>query len=117
LPNVSPQFFVRIKPKWKYKLTAVEIVGYGKSSITRPNLFAENRFWLSDVSVESKSNLQRLIAFGLSKKEAKTWLSKEPNYHDRRKVTEEKNRRKGNSTQHRNIKIIGRTDVLTNLQN
>jgi hypothetical protein len=44
---------------------------------------------LSGSSVELESNLQRLVRFGLSKKEAQLWLSKEPNYFiSRRKVTD-----------------------------
>lgn len=42
---------------------------------------------LSGLSIEFESNLQMLIRFGLSSKEARTWLSKEPNY-SRRKVTD-----------------------------
>jgi hypothetical protein len=31
---------------------------------------------------------KKAIRFGLSKKEAKIWLSKEPNYNNKRKVTD-----------------------------
>jgi len=56
LSNISPQFFVRIMPKWKYKVTTIEVVGYSKSRITRVDLFAEKRFWLEKEYTEIEGN-------------------------------------------------------------
>jgi hypothetical protein len=56
IPKVSPQFFVRIKPQWKYKITTIEVVGFSKSRITRVDLFAEKRFWLEKEYTEIEGN-------------------------------------------------------------
>jgi hypothetical protein len=56
IPKVSPQFFIRIKPRWKYKINTIEVVGYSKSRITRVNLFAEKRFWLEKEYTDTEGN-------------------------------------------------------------
>jgi hypothetical protein len=48
LPNTCPQVTVLIKPRWKYEVKIIEVVGYAQSKITRLDHFAKKRFWLEN---------------------------------------------------------------------
>jgi hypothetical protein len=57
LPNISPQFLVRINPKWKYTVSVIEVIGWSKSTIKRINLFStQKRFWLEKEFTEIEGN-------------------------------------------------------------
>lgn len=48
MSNVSPQITILIKPKWKYDVKIIEVIGYSQSKITRLDHFAKKRFWLEN---------------------------------------------------------------------